>query len=79
MAKFSKKGAEIWRKNYNEVKKQFGNSPFHTAISIEKAYLTDMFQELIDRGYAVSNVDIKGDWMEIDTLEDISRAEKQWK
>jgi NDP-sugar pyrophosphorylase family protein len=78
MAKFSKKGSEIWRKNYYEVKKQFGNTPFHTAISIEKAYLTDMFQELIDRGYTVSNVDIKGDWMEIDTLEDISKAEKQW-
>jgi choline kinase len=78
MAKFSKKGSEIWRKNYHEVKKQFGNNPFHTAISIEKAYLTDMFQELIDRGYTVSSVDIKGDWMEIDTLEDISKAETQW-
>ena len=79
MVKFSKKGSEIWIKNYNDVKKKIGNAPFHTAISIEKAYLTDMFQELIDRGYKISNVNIKGDWMEIDTLEDISKAEKSWK
>jgi len=78
MAKFSKKGAEIWRKNYIKVKKELGEAPFHTAPTIEKAYLTDMFQELIDRGYIVTNVDIKGNWMEIDTLEDIYKAEKSW-
>jgi len=78
LAKFSKTGSDIWKAIYKKVKKEIGNGQFHTASSIEKAYLTDMFQELIARGYTVSNVDIKGQWMEIDTIEDIRRAEKSW-
>lgn len=75
LAKFSKVGAHVLRNEYNRVKMQLDNGPFHTAPSLEKAYLTDMIQELIDRGYAIINVDIKGGWMEIDTLEDLQRAE----
>ena len=78
LAKFSDAGAEILRTNYKRVVEQFGNTQFQTAASVEKAYLTDMLQELIDRGYAVSNVDIKGQWMEIDTAEDINKAKKEW-
>ena len=77
LARFTKKGAEILKKEYKRVKKQIGsNSPFHEALSLEKAYLTDMVQELIDKGYAVKNVDIKGKWMEIDTIEDFQEAER---
>jgi len=78
LAKFSNAGAEILRTNYKRVVEQFGDTPFHTAASVEKAYLTDMLQELIDKGYAVSNVDIKGQWMEIDTAEDLNKANKEW-
>lgn len=48
----------------------------HDAISIEKAYLTDMIQELIDKGYTIHNVDINGNWWEIDTPQDFHRARK---
>jgi len=79
LAKFSKKGAEILRKEHTRVRKKLGmNSPFHEALSVEKAYLTDIFQELIDRGYKVKNVDIKGGWMELDTIEDFQKAEKRY-
>lgn len=79
LAKFSKKGAEILKTNYRRVKKQLGlNSPFHEALTLEKAYLTDMFQELINSGYKVTNTDIQGGWMELDTIEDINRADKEW-
>ncbi|MFC1935021.1 NTP transferase domain-containing protein [Chloroflexota bacterium] len=78
LAKFSNTGAEILKTNYKRAVRQFGNKQFHTAPSIEKAYLTDMFQELIDNSYTISNIDIKGQWMEIDTAEDIDKAEKQW-
>ncbi|GAJ02287.1 unnamed protein product, partial [marine sediment metagenome] len=78
LAKFSNTGAEILKTNYKRVVTQFGNTEFHAAPSVEKAYLTDMFQELIDKGYTVSNSDIEGQWMEIDTIEDIDRARKQW-
>ncbi len=80
MVKFSKKGAEILKKEHSRVKKQLGpNSPFHEALSLEKAYLTDMFQELVERGYKVAPVDIKGGWMELDTKEDFKKAEKSIK
>ena len=79
LAKFSNKGAEIWKKEYARVRKKQGiNSPFHEALSLEKAYLTDMLQELIDKGYKVESVDIKGGWMELDTIEDLQTAEKRY-
>lgn len=76
LAKFSRKGAEILKREYAAVKKELQNKPFQTAASVEKAYLTDMIQELIDRGYEVINVDIRDKWIEIDTLEDYERAQK---
>ena len=78
LAKLTNTGAEILRKNYKRVVRQFGDTQFHAAPSVEKAYLTDMLQELIDKGYTVSAVGIKGQWMEIDTLEDINKARKGW-
>jgi len=78
LAKFTNTGAEILKTNYKRVVAEFGKRQFHTAPSIEQAYLTDMFQELIDKGYTISNVDIKGQWMELDTVEDITTARKVW-
>ena len=76
LAKFTKRGTAVLKENYRGVASQYQNRPFQRAVSLEKAYLTDMIQELIDRGYAISNVDIKGEWIEIDTSEDLERARK---
>ncbi len=78
LAKFSKNGAGILKTNYKRAAKQFGKAQFHAAPSIEKAYLTDMLQEMANQGCAIANIDIKGQWIEIDTLEDITEARKQW-
>lgn len=78
LAKFSKRGAAILRSNYQRVVSEYHGRAFQQAASVEKAYLTDMIQELIDMGYAISNVDIKGGWVEIDTSEDLERAESQF-
>jgi choline kinase len=78
LAKFTNTGAEILKTNYKRVVAEFGKTQFHAAPSVEQAYLTDMFQELIDKGYTISNVDIKGQWMELDTVEDINTARKVW-
>ncbi|NVM52122.1 MAG: phosphocholine cytidylyltransferase family protein [Candidatus Helarchaeota archaeon] len=77
LAKFSEKGAEILRRNYHRAKENNWckyETRFHDAISIEKAYLTDMIAELILRGYAVHAVDIQQGWVEIDTDEDLEYA-----
>lgn len=77
LAKFSYKGSEILRRNYHralENKWCRYTDRFHDAISIQKAYLTDMLQELITRGYPVHSVDIEGGWVEIDTEQDFEYA-----
>jgi len=78
LAKFSKRGAEILKTTYDEVVDKYQDQSFHQAASIQKAYLTDMIQELIDRGHAIHKVDINGDWIEIDTEEDFERAIKEF-
>jgi len=78
LAKFTNTGAEVLKTNYKRVVAALGKTQFHTAPSVEQAYLTDMFQELIDKSYTISNVDIKGQWMELDTVEDITTARKVW-
>jgi len=49
---------------------------FHDAVSIRKAYLTDMFQELIDRGYPIHAVMVNHGWVEIDTQQDYEYAQE---
>lgn len=78
LAKFSAKGAEVLTANYHRVKEEFAGKPFqHEARIFEKAYLTDMLQELIDKGYTVKNVDIEGGWREIDTRQDYIKAKEE--
>jgi len=81
VAKFTKKGAEILRRNYHRAKEskscRFAEGQrFHDAISIRKAYITDMFQELIDRGYPIHAVMVNHGWVEIDTQQDYEYAQQ---
>lgn len=76
LAKFSKTGAEILRANYQRIVVEYQGRAFQQAAAVEKAYLTDMIQELIDLGYEIDSVDIGGGWGEIDTPEDLERAKK---
>ena len=77
LAKFSRKGAEILKASYEWAVQNYGAGAFHRAPSLEKAYFTDMIQELIDQGYPVIHIDISGGWAEIDTLEDFEKVNKQ--
>ena len=47
--------------------------------TFERAYLIDLFQEMIERGSAFHRVDTHGGYMEIDTGEDLACAEKWWR
>jgi choline kinase len=48
--------------------------PFQRAAAYRNAYLTDLWQELIDAGTRVEPVWIDGAWREIDTGQDLERA-----
>ena len=52
---------------------------FHDAISLEKAKLVDILQELIDSKAKISPLIISGKWCEIDTPNDLERARKIFK
>jgi len=52
-------------------------APFGTAPSLEKAYLTDLLNHLIDAGAAMTPVTIDGHWREIDTVEDLLRVRQE--
>jgi len=77
LAKFSKKGAEILKANYEWAIQNYRAKAFQRAPSLDKAYFTDMVQELIDQGYPISHVDIRGGWAEIDTVEDFDRVSRE--
>ncbi len=77
LAKFSKKGAEILKANYEWAIQNYKAKVFHQAPSLDVAYFTDMIQELIDQGYPVCHIDIRGGWAEIDTVEDYRRVSRE--
>ena len=72
---FSEIGSKKFVKKYSELKKTH-NGNFHNAVSLSKAYLTDMIQELIDENVKVEPIFINGKWIEIDTSEDLAKAQK---
>ena len=78
LMKFSKKGCKILKDEYFKLLNSH-KGPFHEAVSFDYAYITDMAQELVDKGYPVLPIIVKGTWCEIDTLQDLKRAKKIFK
>ncbi len=72
LIKFSGKTvAEIWNQWGRDTLKNPVNS------SVSKLYMTDFLQGLIDGGSTVTAAFIKGDWLEIDSVEDLELYEKR--
>ena len=74
MIKLNHRGCEILKQNFHRVKRLYWNKPFQRAKIFQKAYLTDMIQELVDIGIKVHCVIIERGWKEIDTVEDYRNA-----
>lgn len=80
LAKFSKKGAHMVREVWKELLATISlETPFRHASHFRLAYLTDLFEELIERGVSIQTALIDGGWREIDTVEDLERVSKSWK
>ena len=78
LAKFTKSGAESMRTAYHRIAEERPTAPFQHAASLEKAYMTDMIQELVDNGSLVQSSDIEGGWMEIDTPQDLEEVRRRF-
>jgi L-glutamine-phosphate cytidylyltransferase len=50
------------------------DEPFQRAARYRNAYLTDLWQQLIDTGVRIDPILIGGQWREIDTGQDLDRA-----
>lgn len=72
--KFSKKGITELMETYLDLEKNH-KGKFHNSNSLQKAYLTDMLQEMIDSGKILYPILLNYFWFEIDTIEDLERAE----
>jgi len=72
--KMTSKGVKQFVEEYEKLIKNH-KGKFHEAPSILKAYVTDMIQELVNLKINVEPVLISGKWCEIDTLQDLKKAE----
>lgn len=70
-------GSKVLFQIMEELKDHKGK--FHHANSVKKAYLTDVIQEIIDRGNPVHPIIIKGKWCEIDTEQDVENAREKFR
>jgi phosphoenolpyruvate phosphomutase len=74
MAMFTAKGARLLGDCYRELVETRPEGSFHEAPSLRAATITDLLQELVDRGADVQAIDVFKGWLEIDTFEDYRRA-----
>ena len=76
--RLSSSGCRTWVSLFDELDHRDTGQGFQQAESLQHAYLTDMLQELIDRGHDVQAHEVDGAWMEIDTQQDYARAKKRF-
>src|SRR5262249_53567163 len=74
MAMFTQKGARTLTDVFHQLQETKQKGSFHEAESLRGASVTDLLQELIDRGNDVQAIDVYKGWLEIDTFEDYRRA-----
>jgi choline kinase len=76
MLKLTRAGNWIFWDLFNELDAELDrDAPFQQSSNWRMAYITDLLQELVDRGEAVHCTLIRGGWLEIDTLQDYETAQ----
>lgn len=78
VARFSAAGARSLRAHYQRVKAKYAGQTWKYDMPFEKAYLIHLFEEMIDAGSALHLVTTNGEYMEIDTEEDVALANARW-
>ena len=72
--------SDIGSKKFLDIFEKLNSShegKFHDAPSFQKAYLTDMLDELIQTNEIVNPIFVDGNWCEIDTTEDLEKASEK--
>lgn len=76
---FSAQGARRLREHYRRRRAEFAGKPFGGAATFEKAYLIQLFQDMIETGQRFAHVDTPGGYIEIDTQQDFDYARRHWR
>ena len=74
MMKCSARGADLFKRYFHRLKSIYSGKAFQRAKVFEKAYLTDIFQDMADYGVKVNCVIVEKGWAEIDTVQDYQRV-----
>ena len=78
MTKFTPDGAKELIAAFDEAKAVWAGKTWREGRTFEKAYLIDLFQEMLERGSPFHRVDTHGGYMEIDTEQDLASAAQWW-
>ena len=78
VARFSVAGTRFLRAHYQRMKAEYAGQTWKDGTPFEKAYLIHLFQEMLDAGLALHMVPTDGEYMEIDTEEDLALANARW-
>jgi L-glutamine-phosphate cytidylyltransferase len=76
LARFSSEGAAALTAIWKEARAAGRRTPFGAAATLDQAYLSDALNALVARGTPLRPLFIDGRWREIDTEEDLARAER---
>ncbi|MGK5094658.1 phosphocholine cytidylyltransferase family protein [Deltaproteobacteria bacterium TL4] len=72
--KLSKNFCQTFIQVFEEIDARYRKAqPFQKSLAWEKAYLTDFFSELLDRGYPVCCNLHQKQWFEVDTVQDYNK------
>ena len=78
VARFTPAGAGMLREAFHRAKATSSGGRFQAARTFQKAYLIDLFQEMIEEGAAMHLMEAAGGYMEIDTNQDFQIAREEW-
>jgi L-glutamine-phosphate cytidylyltransferase len=78
VAKFTPQGASELCAAFDEARARWSGEVWREGRTFERAYLIDLFQEMIEQGSEFHRVNTHGGYMEIDTREDLACADKWW-
>lgn len=79
MLKLSKYGADIFKKYFDIAKKKYYNKKFYSSKKFNTSYITDFLKFLINNKITIKCHVINSGWMEIDTTEDLVKAQDFFK
>ena len=77
LTRLGPRGMAIVANTIDQLQQRFAGreeEPFQRAAHYRNAYLTDLWQQLIDTGIQIEPILIDGQWREIDTGQDLARA-----